>query len=591
MARQVSSRAASALLLTVFGLILACRPAPPSPREPAAAPTPAAANAAPAATPQAVDPSRPAPTPAGSGAAIKTGGIAVIANREDPPASWDPMFQTSISLAHVSTSVFGDGALVRPCRDDIYKVCPALAESWQNNPEFTQYTFKLRDNVYWHDGTKLTAEDIRWWVDLAYNGVTVSGKTRPPARYKAYFGNLDKVEAPDDHTVVFTLKTPTPYFLDLLASRNVQIAHPRHLMQPKIAAGDVMVSPADVGYVALGPFKVDKIEKGSIVQVRKFDKYWEKDEQGRQLPYLDGIDFPIINDLSAVVAAFRAGRLDGGTRGLGFTLKPEQKAALQQSMGDQVWFAELGGQRETLWFNTLRDTPLKDVRVRKAIALAIDKREGIQAVESGNAFLSTLQNPKSPWPNPDWMSWPGYQAGSRDQDRAQAKQLLADAGVASGFETTLFGQRTWQAEEEWLQAQLATIGIKAELDLVDVATYNERAARHDWNLQTGKGATITFPEGLGVLIDQLSIANNAFAVHEDPKVHEFFTRFDTARNMDERVQIYRELEKYVLVDQVYGVVLYDQVQTIPYRSHLKGIAVPQEDITANLSFATAWLDK
>jgi ABC-type transport system substrate-binding protein len=362
-------------------------------------------------------------------------------------------------------------------------------------------------------------------------------------------------------------------------------------MQPKIAAGDVMVSPADVGYVALGPFKVDKIEKGSIVQVRRFDKYWEKDADGRQLPYLDGIDFPIINDLSAVVAAFRSGRLDGGTRGLGFTLKPEQKAALQQSMGDQVWFAELGGQRETLWFNTLRDTPLKDVRVRKAIALAIDKREGIQAVESGNAFLSTLQNPKSPWPNPDWMSWPGYQAGSRDQDRAQAKQLLADAGVASGFETTLFGQRTWQAEEEWLQAQLATIGIKAELDLVDVATYNERAARHDWNLQTGKGATITFPEGLGVLIDQLSIANNAFAVHEDPKVHEFFTRFDTARNMDERVQIYRELEKYVLVDQVYGVVLYDQVQTIPYRSHLKGIAVPQEDITANLSFATAWLDK
>jgi peptide/nickel transport system substrate-binding protein len=292
-----------------------------------------------------------------------------------------------------------------------------------------------------------------------------------------------------------------------------------------------------------------------------------------------------------VVAAFRAGRLDGGTRGLGFTLKPDQKASLQQGMGDQVWFAELGGQRETLWFNTLRDTPLKDVRVRKAISLAIDKREGIQAVESGNAFLSTLQNPKSPWPNPDWMSWPGYKDGSRDQDRAEAKRLLADAGFASGFETTLFGQRTWQAEEEWIQAQLATVGIKAALDLVDVATYNDRAARKDFNLQTGKGATITFPEGLSVLIDQLSLANNAFAVHEDPKVHEFFARFDTAKNMDERVQIYRDLEKYVLLDQVYGVVLYDQVQTIPYRSYLKGIALPQEDITANLSFATAWLDK
>jgi ABC-type transport system substrate-binding protein len=189
------------------------------------------------------------------------------------------------------------------------------------------------------------------------------------------------------------------------------------------------------------------------------------------------------------------------------------------------------------------------------------------------------------------MSWPGYKEGNREADRAEAKRLLADAGLANGFETSTFGQRTWQAEHEWLQSQLATVGIKSALDLVDVATYNERAARKDFNMQTGKGATITFPEGLSVLVNQLSLANNAFAVHEDAKVNEFFTRFDRAKGMEERIQIYREMEKYILVDQVYGVVLYDQVQTIPYRSHVKGLAIPQEDITANLSFATVWLDK
>jgi ABC-type transport system substrate-binding protein len=231
------------------------------------------------------------------------------------------------------------------------------------------------------------------------------------------------------------------------------------------------------------------------------------------------------------------------------------------------------------------------VRVRKAVSLAINKREGIQAVESGGAFLTTLQNPKSPWPNPDWMSWPDYSETGMQQNRVEAKRLLDEAGLENGFETTLFGQRSWQAEEEWIQGQLATIGIRASLDLVDVATYNERAARKDFNLQTGKGATITFPEGLSVLINRLSLANNAFAVHEDPKVAEFFTRFDTARTMEQRQTIYREMEKYVLQDQVYGVVLYDQVQTIPYRSYVKGMMIPQEDITANLSFATVWLDK
>ncbi|MFN0073797.1 MAG: ABC transporter substrate-binding protein [Chloroflexota bacterium] len=584
------SRLAAAVLLPLLVVVLACRPVPPAPKEPAVAPTvaPVAKDAQPKVSePPATDPRQAAPKVAAD-AAVKTGGIAIIAHREDPPASWDPMFQTSISLAHVAGSVNGDGVLVRPCREDIYKVCPALAESWSNNPEFT---FKLRDGVLWHDGTPLTAEDIRWWVDLAYNGVKVGDKSRPASRFKAYFGDLASVEAPDPRTVRFAMKNPTPYFLDLIASRNVVLAHPRYLMDPKIKAGEVMVSPADVGYVSVGPFKVDKVEKGSVVQVRKFDKYWEKDAQGKPLPYLDGIDFPIINDLSAVVAAFRSGRLDGGTRGLGFTLKPEQKDSLKQALGEGVWFAELGGQRETLWFNTLRDTPLKDVRVRKAVSLAINKREGILAVESGNAFLSTLQNPKSPWPNPEWLTWPGYNESTIVQDRAEAKRLLAEAGLENGFETTLFGQRSWQAEHEWLQGQLATVGIKASLDLVDVATYNERAARKDFNLQTGKGATITFPEGLSVLINQLSLANNAFAVHEDPKVAEFFTRFDKAKTLEERVPIYREMEKYVLQDQVYGVVLYDQIQTIPYRSHVKGMMLPAEDITANLSFATVWLDK
>lgn len=110
-------------------------------------------------------------------------------------------------------------------------------------------------------------------------------------------------------------------------------------------------------------------------------------------------------------------------------------------------------------------------------------------------------------------------------------------------------------------------------------------------LQTAKGASITFPEGLSVLMNRSSIANNSFAVHEDPKVSEIFSRFDRAKSQEERIQIYRELEKYIVVEQVYAVPLFDQTQTIPYRSHLKGLIVPQEDITAFIGFATVWLDK
>jgi ABC-type transport system substrate-binding protein len=343
--------------------------------------------------------------------------------------------------------------------------------------------------------------------------------------------------------------------------------------------------------VALGPFKVDKIEKGSVVSVRKFDKYWEKDAQGKQLPYLDGIDFPVMNDFSAVLAAFRSGRLDGGTRGGGFTLLPDQITNLKQAFGDQVWFAAINGQRQVLWFNVLKEGPLQDVRVRKAISLWMDKREGMNAVEGGNGQLSTILDPRSPFPNPDWLTWPGYNDSTREADRNEAKRLMNEAGYGGGFEISALGQQSWSGRYEWLQGDLAGLGIRLKLDLADVATYNDRSFRKDFYMQSAKGSTITFPEGLSSIINAASVSNNTFAVHDDPKVIEYFKQFNTAKSLDERIKIYRDLEKYMLVEQVYGVPMYDETQTTPYRSHLKGMQVPPEDITANLSFATAWLDK
>jgi peptide/nickel transport system substrate-binding protein len=298
-----------------------------------------------------------------------------------------------------------------------------------------------------------------------------------------------------------------------------------------------------------------------------------------------------MNDFSAVLAAFRAGRLDGGTRGGGFTLLPDQIDSLQKVLGDQVWFAAIGGARQVLWFNTQKEGPLQDVRVRKAISLWLDKREGLQAIEGGNGALTTLLDPRSPWPNPDWKTWPGYNEATRAADKAEAKRLMAEAGYANGFDVPLFGQTSWAGRYEWIQGNLAALGVRVKLDLVDNATYNDRSFRKDFTMQSSKGATITFPEGLSTIMNASSVANNTFAVHDDPKIIDLFNRFNGARNNEERVQVFRELERYVLLEQVYGVPMYDEMQTTPYRSYVKGMQVPPEDITANLSFATAWLDK
>src|SRR5207249_3383744 len=118
------------------------------------------------------------------------------------------------------------------------------------------------------------------------------------------------------------------------------IQHPKHLMQPAIDKGQVNVTPQEIGYVGAGPFKVQNYEKGSVLQLRRFDGYWEKDEKSRRLPFMDGIDYIIFSDPAAMDAAFRTGRLDGGARGAGYTLTKERRDAYRQSLGDKVWFAE-----------------------------------------------------------------------------------------------------------------------------------------------------------------------------------------------------------------------------------------------------------
>lgn len=538
---------------------------------------------------QSAAPPREANTTAPTGGDPKPGGIAVFANREDP-ATWDPQFSAGITLTHVAAGVFGEGNFVKQCREDVYKVCPHLAESWELSPDSTQWTFKMRDNVFWHDGTKLTPEDMTFWLNIQFNGLRVGDKNRPAASTKAAWGDLKQMEVVDGDKVRLTLGRPAPVFLNQIADPAIMVGLSRHLMKQRMEAGEVMLSPQDVGNVGLGPFKFLKHDKGSMVQVRRSDKYFEKDAKGQTLPYLEGIDFPIMTDLNTMIAAFRTSRLDGGARGTGFSLLPQQTQALARDLGDKVWFAKIAGQRWFLMFNTVRQGPQSDLRVRKAMALWIDKEAGNQAVMGGQGFTHTLMDPRSPWPTPGWDKWPGFNTATRDKDKADAKRLLQEAG-ASSIKLQNLCRRSWVTFCEWLNADLAGLGVDMPLDLKDDATWvTQSRTTTDWDTQILRFDRL-FPEALEVQMTQASINTGTRIKHEDPKVIEFFRRLDTARSLEQRQQTYQELEKYILVDQVYAIPLFDEVFAFPYRSHVKGIFPPPEDVNHNLDFATVWLDK
>jgi ABC-type transport system substrate-binding protein len=382
-----------------------------------------AAPPQPAATPGTASSSSTSATPAISAAAQstpKTGGTFNVGHDADVLLGGDTMKATLSESTAVTSSINGVGNLVKYQRDNIYSIAPGVSESWKSNPDKTQWTFKLRDNITWHDGTPFTVQDAKWWLDLAVFGARVRDKVRAPAVWAGNLGKVTSVDALDQNHLQVVLAAPSPQFLTLLGSPINQIGHPRHLMQPLIDQGNVDVSPQDVKYVSIGPFKMVNYDKGTRVQVQRNDHYWETDEAGHQLPYLDGIQWAILPDPSAMDYALFNGQLDMGSRAASHILTKDRKDQYVQNLGDKVAFTNMTFTSTALVMNTLNPGPFQDVRVRQAVSRWID-RDAFSPVAGGLTFVQPIMNAQNPYTSPDFTTWPGFNSATRQQDMADAR--------------------------------------------------------------------------------------------------------------------------------------------------------------------------
>ena len=519
------------------------------------------------------------------------GGRLVLANRGDPPAGFDPLRTSSIALHHVAGALFGPGNLVMRCRENMYFVCPYLAESWTSDPAFKEWVFTIRKDVFWHDGTPFTAEDVKFWFDLVFVGLNNGGRTRAPAYFQGELGDFESVEVLPYNQVKITFQHRNPHFLEILANPRFKIAHPRHLMQPFIDRGEVSVSPLEVGCVGLGPFQLNRYERGSVIRLDRFDKYWEEDGMSNRLPYLDGIDYVIMPDPFAMDVAFRTGRLDGGARGQGHYLTVERREGYLRSLGADVFFARMEGGNFRLAFNVLREGPWQDPRVRRAIALWIDKPAAIPTALGGYGWTSPeLGPPDIPVPR-HFTNWPKFDIGSLAEKRVEAKRLLAEAGYPDGFTMDHLSRGLNTAPAELLKAQLAELNIDLKLRIVDEGEWNRARVSLDYDSQQGRLTPSPIPEGTESVYGRYSANPDAYAKHEDPQLDGLYRRLREALTLNQRVQIWREVERYLFVEQTYIVPIAESINVVPYRSYVKGLVIPTEDAHTHTDFATVWLDK
>lgn len=322
--------------------------------------------------------------------------------------------------------------------DEAGDIRPMLASSWEVSADGRSYTFHLREGLVFHDGTPCDAEAVRGSflraMDPAGNHV-----------HPEYFANIDHIDVLDPKTVRFVLKGPDASFLALLALGDAVIV-PAH-------RDDLYQNP-----VGTGPFRFDRWDPGHALRLVRHPGYWDPER-----PKVEALVFRFIADPAAQLAALRAGDVD-----LLVEVTPEIAQALEGDPGFHVLSAPQD-LVQVLAINKERP-PFGDLRVRQALALAVDRQELIDLVALGYASpVGSHLAPGTPYYAD--MTW----VYAHDPKRARA--LLAEAGYPQGFRATLtlpanyaFHVRTGEV----LAAQLAEVGIELDLNLVDWPTWLER---------------------------------------------------------------------------------------------------------------------
>ncbi len=320
-------------------------------------------------------------------------------------------------------------------------IVPALAESWEISDDGLTYTFKLHEGVKFHDGTTMDAEDVKFSLDRA------RGEDSQNAQ-KALFSAIAEVNVIDPLTVEIKLSEPNGNLLFNLAWGDAVIVAPESI-------DNIKTNP-----VGTGPFKFSGWVQGDSITIVKNPDYWGTPAK------LDKATFKFISDPTAAFAAVMAEDVDAFT---GFPA-PENLAQFQADPRFQVLVGSTEG--ETILSTNNKMPPFDDVRVREALAHAINRQEIIDGAMFG--FGTPIGTHFAPH-NPAYVDLKGL-SGS---DPELSKKLLAEAGYPDGFTTTLKLPPPSYARRggEIIAAQLAAVGIKTEISNLEWAQWLEQVFR------------------------------------------------------------------------------------------------------------------
>jgi len=508
--------------------------------------------------------------------APKPGGTLNVMLREDLPQGFavheTSTYSTSFpSLPCFNNLVFFDQAKPTESLDTIVG---DLAEKWSWQDNYKNLVFFLRKDVKWHDGKPFTSKDVKFTFDILREAPDAPAKLRINPR-KDWYANVEHVEAPDAHTVVFRLKRPQPSLLMMLASGYTPIY-----------AAHVPPAQYRTTCVGTGPFKLKEWRKGEFVEYVKNPDYFVK---GR--PYLDGLRYVVIVERGTRTAALQAGQLDTACPGETSKTTMEQ---LKKAAPQMVFHQVAQDVTDNIIMNT-KKPPFDNPKVRLAVSYAVDRRGLIQASHQGGAVLGAamLPTPYGVWgmAEKDLMSLPGY--GKPDEMKERAKKLLAEAGITA--EKPLRVEMATRAIAIYVDMasfvinELKRVGIDATLKQVETAQWHAMATRGDYQI----GANLT---GLGTEDPDANFYENYacgsprnYSQYCSEDVMKLFERQSQELDPKKRLEMVIAIQKRLEQDAARPI-LVQRLDYFAHWPHVKGL-VPHNNVYNFTRFQDVWRDK
>ncbi|MBZ0127787.1 MAG: ABC transporter substrate-binding protein [Rhodobacteraceae bacterium] len=406
-------------------------------------------------------------------------------------------------------------------------IAPALAKSWDISADGLVYTFHLQSGVKFHDGTDMTADDVKFSLDRARAEDSTNAQ-------KALFAGIASVDVVDPMTVKITLSQPNGGFITNLAWGDAVIVAPESIANAATAP------------VGTGPFKFGDWVQGDHIEIVKNPDYWGNPVR------LDRATFKFISDPTAAFAAMMAGDIDA------FPGYPAPET-LPQFEADPR-FTVVGGntEGETILSTNNKMPPFDNVKVREALAHAINRQEIIDGAMFG--YGKPIGTHFAPH-HPDYVDL----TGMSNYDPDMAKKLLAEAGFPDGFKTTLKLPPPSYARRggEIIAAQLRAVGIDAEISNLEWAQWLEQVFKgKDYGLTI---VSHTEPMDIGIYARP-----DYYFQYDSPAFQQLMKDLDAATDPAKRSAILKEAQTMIAKDYVNGY-LFQLARTSVINSKIMGM--------------------